>query len=314
MSAIITGRVFWTPFKDLSYTDKKGEKFSIKETTAKIVMLAIADSADDYGENSWQSFETIAQKASIQRRSAIRAVRALVAHGYLTVAGISRYGTNNFTVNKDLLGNVPPRRAKAGRPKTSDPEAFTSDSGAKTSDPEAKTGDSPSPYPSLNPPITTHNPGAHAPSLEEMPLDWQIAAGQETVTLPDETDSRMKDAANLIAMGMGVISTPAYELALAFMKARSIVIAPSRLKGQRKAIREMIEAKVRPEHVTQAVEQLLSKGMTVTDLYSVSKTATDLANPAPTPQEDRPEYRPFQAKDDGNYIPNPYKKPRIAAG
>lgn len=152
MSAIITGKVFWTPFKELSYQDKAGKTIKIKETTAKIVMLAIADSADDYGENSWQSFETIAQKASIERRSVIRVVRALLEHKYLTIAGITQYGTNNFGVNKDLLGCPPAKRAKNGRPKTSDSEAFTSDPETQTSDSQVKTGDPQSPDPSLIPP------------------------------------------------------------------------------------------------------------------------------------------------------------------
>jgi hypothetical protein len=133
MSAIITGKVFWTPFKELAYQDKKGKTINIKETTAKIVMLAIADSADDYGENSWQSFETIATKASIDRRSVIRVVRALLKHDYLTIAGKTKYGTNNFSINKELLGNPPAKRAKVGRPKIGDSESFIGDSGAKTS-------------------------------------------------------------------------------------------------------------------------------------------------------------------------------------
>jgi hypothetical protein len=152
MSAIVTGRVFWTMFPELSYTDTKKKKVAIKESTAKIVLLAIADSADDFGENSWQSFETIASKSSIERRSVIRVTRALIENNYLKTAGITKYGTNNFSINLNLLGYPPVKRAKAGRPKASDSDAFTSDSIAETSDPDAFTSDSQSPYPSLTPP------------------------------------------------------------------------------------------------------------------------------------------------------------------
>lgn len=145
MSAIITGRVFWTDFSELSYKNKNGKKIVVKETTAKIVMLAIADSADDFGENSYQSFETIAKKTSIQRRSVMRVVRALVAHHYLKIAGISKYGTNTFSIENTKLGDAPRRRARIGRPKNGDSES-------KIGDSESETGDSESPDPSLIPP------------------------------------------------------------------------------------------------------------------------------------------------------------------
>ncbi len=47
----------------------------------------------------------------------------------------------------------------------------------------------------------------------------------------------------------------------------------------------MLEMHVKPEHVTQAVRKLLDAGMTVTDLYSVSKTAIDIANTSKPKQE-----------------------------
>jgi hypothetical protein len=142
MSAIITGRVFWTKFSSLSYNDAKKKKVTIKETTAKIVLLAISDSSDDFGENSWQSFETIAQKTSLERRSVIRVVRALIENDYIKVAGLTPYGTNNFSINLNLLGFPPIKRAKAGRPKKGDSVAFTDDSETETSDSETETSDS----------------------------------------------------------------------------------------------------------------------------------------------------------------------------
>ena len=85
----------------------------------------------------------------------------------------------------------------------------------------------------------------------------------------------MRDTAQLIGMGE---KYGAADLALAFMRARDIIIPEGKIKGQRKAVREMLEMGVRPEHITEAVQQLLIKGMTVIDLFSVSKTAQDLAN------------------------------------
>jgi hypothetical protein len=138
MSVTAMSRTFWTEFPELSYTDKKGNKVSIKNSTAKIVLLAIADNADDFGENSWQSLETIAAKSSIDRRSVIRVIKALVNHGFLQLAGVSTYGTNNYTVTLDKLGHPPKKRSKTGRPKSSDSESLEQ----KSSDPEVKKSDS----------------------------------------------------------------------------------------------------------------------------------------------------------------------------
>jgi hypothetical protein len=160
MSAIITGKVFWTDFLDLSYLDKNRKQVNIKETTAKIVMLSIADSADDFGENSWQSFKTIAKKSSIKRRSVIRVVRALIEHNYLKIVGITRYGTNNFSINLEKLGEPPKSRAKVGRPKIGDPQAIIGDPQAIIGDPQAIIGDPQSPYPSFNHPKLSYKEAA----------------------------------------------------------------------------------------------------------------------------------------------------------
>lgn len=158
MSVTVSSRVFWTQFDNLEYKDKSGKVVKIGKPAAKLVMLAIADSADDFGENSWQSFDTISEKASIERRSVIRVIRGLMAANYLSINGTSKYGTNDYKINMSLLGKAPERRAQNGRPKTSDSDAITSDSIAETSDSDAKTSDPESPYPSYNHPDSSNNP------------------------------------------------------------------------------------------------------------------------------------------------------------
>jgi hypothetical protein len=165
MSVTAMGRTFWTEFPHLSYTDKKGKQITIKATTAKIVLLAIADNSDDFGENSYQSFETLATKSSLDRRSVMRVVRALVSAGFLTVAGISVYGTNNYSICLNKLGQAPAKRAKTGRPKSGDsealglkggdPEAGSGDSDVKSGDSVTESGDPKSPDPSFIPPVST---------------------------------------------------------------------------------------------------------------------------------------------------------------
>lgn len=153
MSVTAMSRTFWTEFPPLAYTDKNGKQITIKDTTAKIVLLAIADNADDFGENSYQSFETLAAKASVDRRSVMRVIRALVANNFLKVAGISAYGTNNYSISLDKLGEPPKQRAKTGRPKSGDSEAVSGD-------PEVKSGDPTSPESSLTHPVTTPQTGS----------------------------------------------------------------------------------------------------------------------------------------------------------
>lgn len=129
-------------------------------------------------------------------------------------------------------------------------------------------------------PETTHGADAPKPS---MPIEWQIVGGVEQIVKPDEEQARRADFANLLAMGMTNADT-ARAIALAFQEARGITLPTSKVKGQRKAVKEMIEMGVQPEHVRAATRQLTEKGMTVSDLFSIVKTAIDLAN-APKPQE-----------------------------
>lgn len=133
-------------------------------------------------------------------------------------------------------------------------------------------------------PSNTSN-GANAPT-PEMPIEWQIAGGVKTLALQDETLARRADFANLAAMGTSN-QEEARKIALAFQEARNITLPESKVKGQRKAIIEMLEMGVKAEHVRQAVRQLLQGGMTVTDLFSVSKTAISLANNTQQPEQRR---------------------------
>jgi hypothetical protein len=109
--------------------------------------------------------------------------------------------------------------------------------------------------------------------------DWQMAGGAEKITEVDEEYNRRYDAAQLIAMGTGAISQDVFALALAFQLARRLTFTQDQVKGQRKAARELVAQKVKPEHITSAVVELTQSGMTVTDLYSVTKTAINIANP-----------------------------------
>lgn len=121
------------------------------------------------------------------------------------------------------------------------------------------------------------------PPISSMPLDWKLTHG-ENVTNEDllaQEDAERKDSANLIATGFGIKARDAYALAYAFQVARGITIPTGRIKGQRKAVKEMLEMKVTAKAITEAVQKLIADGMTITDLFSISKTAMAIANPSP---------------------------------
>ena len=156
MSVTGTSRVFWTNIPDLTYKNKFGKIVKVSACTCKMVLLAIADNSNDYCENSWQSFDTLATKSSLEKRSVMRAVKALCDNKYLIVNGISEYGTNNYALNVALLGEQPPRRRRGAsdaeslvKMGSSDPDASTSDSEAIASDSRAITSDVKSPESSL---------------------------------------------------------------------------------------------------------------------------------------------------------------------
>jgi len=114
----------------------------------------------------------------------------------------------------------------------------------------------------------------------EYPIEWKIAAGEQVTVLPDVELAKRLDFANWVSVGT---ANPiiAREIAMAFQTHRNMTLPESKVKGQRKAIKEMLEMGVNGVHVTQAVHQLIESGMTITDLFSVSKTAIAIANPTP---------------------------------
>jgi hypothetical protein len=206
MSITIMAKVLHTRYKGrVSYVEKTGKLIKISGPSAKLTMLAISDSADDFGENSYNSFDTLSLKTDLERRSVIRVVRGLLAQGYISVSGLSTYGTNDFKVNLDKLGTLPTRRARTGRPKSSDVESLLIDEKAKSSDSESKSSDSEtessdveSPYPSLSliKPVSAKSPekpaekkgnkrilGTQAaPSVKKgTPLDWLLQSDEQLV-------------------------------------------------------------------------------------------------------------------------------------
>jgi hypothetical protein len=123
--------------------------------------------------------------------------------------------------------------------------------------------------------------GTNVPTLS---IENQIFLGVQTVVIPDETQAKRIDAANLISMGCGVNTKVAFDMAMAFQNERGITFTESDIKGQRKAIKSLLEKQVKPSHVAEAVRKLSAAKMTFVDLFGIIKTAVDIASqPQPEP-------------------------------
>lgn len=121
--------------------------------------------------------------------------------------------------------------------------------------------------------------GADAPES----VEWQIGIGKKVIAIPDNDTAQRRDAANLIATGLGIHAKAAAELAFAFQDERGMTFTTSEIKGQRKAVKFLLEKKVQPEHVREAVRTLMGKNFTCANLFSITDNAVDLANQKPVP-------------------------------
>lgn len=73
---------------------------SASSGAARLVLLAIADAANDTGREAYPGMATIAAKANLDKRTAQRAIRSLVDLGELSVfANAGPNGTHRYAVN-----------------------------------------------------------------------------------------------------------------------------------------------------------------------------------------------------------------------
>jgi hypothetical protein len=226
----------------------------------------MADSADDFGENSYNSLETLALKSSLKRRSVPRVIRALEQNNYCTYKGLSVYGTSDWNLNLEKLGSPPKRRAKTGRPKKS------SDSERESSDSERESSDSESPDPSLSVPESSSR-GAG------ISREWDMLHGHDVQPVDEEAEF-MKlaiDSANQIAIGR----PSRYEFALQFICGVHKIPTEGQIKNWRKGIDEWMSFKPKqpkPDDVTAAILEYQGRNLTIATPYSLSNLYA-IANP-----------------------------------
>lgn len=272
MSIRLMSLVFDAEIEDLNWKDDDSKDRKAKASTVKLMLLAYADHANDEGEGSYPGYRRLERKTALSRQGIADTLEAIKQNNFMTFQGWSKLDTHEYSLNKTLLESlVKPLDSRESSHLTPSSQATRT-----------------------KPSSTSFTNGASAVNS----LEWKIAHG-EPVTEEDlkaASLQKKKNIADLIASsGFGVNATLAYDIALAFMVTRDIEIVRSKVKGQRKAIVSMIEQGVTAEDVKQATAKLMEAGLTVTDLYSVEKTAVDIANqPKPKPvkifrAEDQPE-------------------------
>jgi hypothetical protein len=99
MSIKLMAAIFETEIFDLTYT-KNGQDHKAKASTVKIMLLALADHANDYGESSYPGYSKLEKKTCLSRQGISDTLEALKYNGLITVSDEpSRIGTNDYTIN-----------------------------------------------------------------------------------------------------------------------------------------------------------------------------------------------------------------------
>lgn len=87
--------VFEYDMPDLQTDDGK----TVPDSTAKFVLLALADHCNDEGEGAYPGVKRICKKTSMSNQTVCNALNALRHNGYTTLEGKSKSDTNNYTIN-----------------------------------------------------------------------------------------------------------------------------------------------------------------------------------------------------------------------
>src|SRR5512139_1546090 len=76
---------------------------TVPDSTAKFVLLALADHCNDEGEGAYIGVKRICKKTSMSSQTVCNALNALRHNGYTTLVGKSKAETNNYTINLEKL-------------------------------------------------------------------------------------------------------------------------------------------------------------------------------------------------------------------
>jgi hypothetical protein len=114
MSVSMMTMVYKAHFHDITFIHKgkkkTGEEYEktikVLNFNLKSVCLALADHANDEGEGSYPSVETLGSKTELSSVTIISCLKAMKQEGIISYAGRSKWNTGNYTVNKDKLAEM----------------------------------------------------------------------------------------------------------------------------------------------------------------------------------------------------------------
>jgi len=186
MSIKVMSAIFATKFRDLK--DETG--YVTKARTAKYVLLALADHANENGEGAYPSLSTMEQKTQLARTTIVQAYKALMYNGIITRVGRSKFHTCNYTVNVNALSTT--------RRETTTPAANLEDVPAGQLDQSSHTtSDDPVTLPvqplNQSSHTTSDSPATLPSSVQPLDLNRPL-----TTLKPSNDDEEQKDAENYL--------------------------------------------------------------------------------------------------------------------
>lgn len=95
MSVRLMSLVFNCNMPELKTDDGK----TVPDTTAKSVLLALADNANDEGEGSYPGVDTLCKKTNYSTSTVCNALNALRHNAFTELVGKSKWDTNNYTIS-----------------------------------------------------------------------------------------------------------------------------------------------------------------------------------------------------------------------
>lgn len=99
MSVNLMSAIFEVEFFDL----KNAQGEVTKASTAKLVLLAMADHANDEGEGAYPSITRLARKTALSEQTIRNTFECLRHNGIISLEGLSKHGTNNHTINTNCF-------------------------------------------------------------------------------------------------------------------------------------------------------------------------------------------------------------------
>jgi biotin operon repressor len=95
MSVKLMSLVFSCNMPELKTDDGK----TVPDTTAKFVLLALADNANDEGEGAYPGVDRLVRKTNYSTSTVCNALNALRHNGFTILSGKSKFETNNYTIS-----------------------------------------------------------------------------------------------------------------------------------------------------------------------------------------------------------------------